>query len=67
MEQLNKYLVGKKTYIVTAITIVLVLLNKFAGIEVPGFPVGEDWLQIIIAALGLGTLRAGVTKSGPTA
>lgn len=67
MEQINKALEGKKTYIVAGITVVLVLLEKFAGIDVPGFTVGDDWLSVIIAALGLGTLRAGVTKSGPSA
>jgi len=66
MEQLNKLLDGKKTYIVSGLTIILVLLEKFGGVDVPGFTVGDDWFSVIIAALGLGTLRAGVTKSGPT-
>jgi len=66
MEKLNKLFDGKKTYAIAFLTVVLVLLEKFGGIDIPGFTVGDNWLETIFVALGLGTLRSGVTKSGPT-
>lgn len=54
---------GKKTYIIAALVVVLVGIEKFAGIDVPGFDPGQDWLAFILGALGLSSLRAGVAKS----
>ncbi len=50
---------GYRTYIIAAV-LVLVVVEKGLGIDVPGVDVGSDWLPQILAALGLGTLRAGI-------
>ena len=51
---------GKKTYIVAVVLILLVALEKVAGIDVPGYEVGPGWLDEILAALGLASLRNAV-------
>lgn len=51
---------GKKTYLIVAIFIVCVLVEKFGGWDIPGFTVGDDWLGQVLAMLGIGTLRAGI-------
>lgn len=57
---------GYKTYIVAALMIAVVAAEAFLGLDVPGVDVSSaDALEYILAALGLGTLRAGVAKSGP--
>lgn len=55
MKKIIKYLSGKKTYI-TAIVIGIVAAAKQLGYEVP------DGVLEILAALGLISLRAGITK-----
>jgi len=65
MEKIKSSLSGKKTYIIAAITILAVVAEKFLGIDIPGFDTTGDWMAIVLGALGLGTLRAGITKSGP--
>ncbi len=51
---------GYRTYIIAATLILVVIVEKGVGIDVPGVDVGPDWLTHILAALGLGTLRAGI-------
>jgi len=58
-----KFLDGYKTYIITGVFILGVIAEKFLGLDVPGFEAGEEWLQYIMAALGLGALRNGVAKA----
>lgn len=53
---------GKKTYILIAIFILGVIAEKAFGWDVPGFDPGTDWMQQILGAIGLGTLRASVGK-----
>lgn len=53
---------GKKTYILIVIFILGVIAEKAFGWDVPGFEPGPDWLQQILGAIGLGTLRASVGK-----
>jgi len=55
---------GYKTYIVAAALLLLVVIEKGLGFDVPGVELGDDWLLILLNAAGLGALRAGVTKSG---
>jgi hypothetical protein len=45
---------GYRTYIIAAVLVLVVVVEKGLGIDVPGVDVGSDWL-------GLGTLRAGIT------
>ena len=56
MNDLNKWLRGKKTYLVAAAIVVLGFLQGMDVFVVPG------WAWPIIGAIGLGTLRAGVNK-----
>jgi hypothetical protein len=53
-----KWLSGKKTYLVAATTFVLGGLSA-SGVTVP------MWVYSLLAAAGLGTLRAGVGKEPP--
>ena len=52
---------GKKTYLVVAIFLACVAIEKIGGIDIPGFTVEGNWLEMTLAMLGLGTLRAGMT------
>lgn len=53
---------GYKTYLLVALFVVMVAVEKGLGWDVPGFEVGDDWLAMVMGALGLGTLRAGIAK-----
>lgn len=53
-------LTGYKTYIVAAALLAVVIVEKALGFDVPGVDLGEDWLLVVMNALGLGTLRAGI-------
>lgn len=53
---------GYRTYVIAATLIVLVLIEKGAGIDLPGVDFGDDWLAFILAALGLGAARAKYTE-----
>jgi hypothetical protein len=59
MDPIMQWLDGKKTYITAAAILVCGIL-EYKGIKVPEYVWGA------LAALGLGFLRLGVTKSGPT-
>jgi hypothetical protein len=61
MLQLKIWLAGKKTYIVSTILVILSLL-KLMGVDVPGVEL-KDPLQTLLEGLGLGTLRAGLSKN----
>lgn len=63
MDSIVETLAGKKTYIIVGISVLAILAEKVAGIDIPGFEVGEDWLGNLLTMLGLGTLRAGVAKA----
>jgi hypothetical protein len=51
---------GRKTYIVVAMMLLCVVVETVLGVDVPGVTIGANWLQDILAAAGLGTLRAAV-------
>lgn len=53
---------GKKTYIVVAIFLVCVAIEKLGGIDIPGFNVEGNWLEMTLAMLGIGGLRAGIAN-----
>jgi hypothetical protein len=52
------WLSGKKTYIIAACMVAYGIALYLQGQQ-------EQALKVIFEALGLGALRAGVTKSGP--
>ncbi len=53
---------GKKTYIVVAIFLLCVAVEKLGGIDIPGFNVEGNWLEMTLAMLGIGGLRAGIAN-----
>ena len=55
---------GYKTYLVMAALLLVMLLEKGLGLDVPGVALGEDWMLVVMNAIGLGTLRHGIQKSG---
>lgn len=59
-------LAGWKTHAVTTIPAialaVLVVAEKYAGIDIPGFDVPADWVTLVLAGLGFGALRDAVAK-----
>lgn len=58
------FLDGYKTYIVAGVFILGVIAEIFLGLDVPGFEPGENWVEYIMAAFGLGALRNGVARAG---
>jgi hypothetical protein len=56
------FLSGYRTYIIVALFVLCVVLERFLGFDIPGFEAGDNWLELVMAMLGLGTLRAGIAK-----
>lgn len=54
---------GYKTYIVAIGLVLIVIIEKLIGFDVPGVDLGDDWLLVLMNALGLGTLRAGISSA----
>ena len=55
---------GYKTYLVMAALLAVVVLEKGFGLDVPGVALGDDWMLVVMNAIGLGALRHGIQKSG---
>ena len=55
-------LTGYKTYIVSAMIVLIALVEGMLGVDIPGADMQADWMTHVLAALGLGALRAGVSK-----
>ena len=53
---------GYKTYIVVAVLLIAVFVEKVLSIDVPGLEISGDWMLVVMNALGLGALRAGIGK-----
>lgn len=49
---------GYKTYIVAAMMGLIAVVEGLLGIDIPGAEMQGDWLTVLMAALGLGALRA---------
>lgn len=54
---------GYKTYIIVGVFVLGVIAEIVLGLDVPGFDPGPNWVEYIMAALGLGALRRGVAKT----
>jgi len=64
MTKIRKWLDGKKTYIVSALLVLVSLVRLIDGdISLAEFFAKEDFL-VLLNGLGLGSLRAGVSKIG---
>jgi len=53
---------GYKTYIVAGVLALLVAAEHFLGWDIPGMAAQNDWLQWLLGAAGLATVRHGVAK-----
>jgi hypothetical protein len=53
---------GRKTYLVALTLLALVAIEKGLGVDIPGFEAGDDWLLVVLNALGLGALRHGIGR-----
>ena len=58
MKKLQTLLEGKKTYVVIVVAIVFNTLVQLGYVD----PSYVEYVNIVLAALGLGALRAGVSK-----
>lgn len=56
MSNMLEWLKGKRTYFIAA-TIGIVAALQYLGVEIP------EWVYALLAALGLGSLRAGVNNT----
>jgi hypothetical protein len=63
MNAILQFGAGYRTYIIAVTLVLVVLVEKGLGIDVPGVEVGSDWLTYVLGALGLGTLRAGLANT----
>lgn len=62
MKGLIEWLQGKKTYVICVMVLLILILEKVVGIDIPGAePVNP--LEWILAILGMGSLRAAVSKA----
>jgi hypothetical protein len=61
-ETIMKALDGYKTYIVIGLFLGCLAVEKLLGADIPGFEAGPDWLNQVLAALGLGGLRSALSK-----
>lgn len=53
---------GMKTYIV-ALTIALVGISEgVLGVDIPGAEMQENWIEMVLGAAGLGTVRHAIAK-----
>lgn len=53
---------GYRTYIVAASLLLIVFVEKGLGFDIPGVEVGNDWLILVLNAVGMGSLRAGIGR-----
>ena len=56
---------GYRSYLVAATILLVVVIEKLAGIDVPGVTLQDSWLTHLLGALGLGALRAALPQGRP--
>ena len=54
---------GYKTYFVALMIVLIGVGEGLLGVDIPGVEVGDDWMQYIIAGLGLGSVRSALQKA----
>lgn len=63
MDKIREALQGKKTYTIVGVFILIVALERFAGIDLPFIDIGDDWVDQLLIMLGIGTTRAAVGRA----
>lgn len=56
-------LTGWKTYLAVGLMVVVALAEGALGIDVPGVNVADDWVKLLLEALGIGGLRAAIARN----
>lgn len=54
---------GYKTYIAAALLAIVALVEGVLGIDIPGVMLDENWIVLLLNALGLSGLRAAFAKA----
>lgn len=53
---------GSKTYITMAMVAIIAILEGYMGIDVPGAEMQDNWVEYILAAMGVGSVRHAISK-----
>jgi len=53
---------GYATYIAAAMVAAIAICEGILGIDIPGADMQADWMNYVIGAMGLGSLRAAMSK-----
>lgn len=53
---------GSKTYITMAAVALIAVLEGYLGIDVPGAEMQENWVEYILGAMGVGSIRHAIQK-----
>jgi hypothetical protein len=53
---------GKKTYLVAIILAAIAISEGYLGVDIPGATMQDNWLEYVLAALGLGSMRHAIAK-----
>ena len=61
---MNWTLSGYKMYLAAALLAAVALSEGFFGLDVPGVQLEANWIEALIGALGLGGLKAALSKVG---
>jgi hypothetical protein len=64
MSKIMEGLDGKKTFVLAGLVIAIGLVEGVMGWDVPGVDVGSDWVNYVLAGLGMGTFRDALKKIG---
>jgi hypothetical protein len=60
VNMLREMMKGKKTYIIAFLPAMCIIAEKVLGLDVPYFVSPDNWKEVLWAAAGLSSLRAGV-------
>ena len=60
---MNWTLSGYKTYIAAAGLAFVGVMEGFMNIDIPGVALDQNWVMVLLASLGLGGLKAAISKA----
>lgn len=62
LETIARFGAGYRSYLVAGTILMIVAIERVLGIDVPGVMLDDAWLTHILAAFGLGALRAALPR-----